>query len=310
MTMRIKRKQSLFMSLWLIQTVVFASATVLISPNPLSFKKNGSERQFTLLVTAGTACDLQTDIASSVFNGMVTETTNTCLGQCINSFDATPSCTIGLTPVGGQGPTTLQNMPIITNPNTFNTTFQMAILDIGSLWNQGIVIEISNDGSTGKVAMQTDLSAGIPWGPNQLIGGINETSTAGVNSCDGASDGTCNTFRIFDELTTNNGIPFSTYAGGLCNDFEIDSNGNSPCLGSPCFGEWYLPSRDELNALWALTTFNGGVISGFASDFYWSSTELSVKPQTYAFVRHFGRACTGADVKSRVHRIRCISPFP
>ncbi|NQY67276.1 MAG: DUF1566 domain-containing protein, partial [Flavobacteriales bacterium] len=54
----------------------------------------------------------------------------------------------------------------------------------------------------------------------------------------------------------------SDYAAQICNDLQITTGGVT-------YGDWYLPSKYELNLLYDQRT----VVGGFTSSFYWSSTE-------------------------------------
>lgn len=84
------------------------------------------------------------------------------------------------------------------------------------------------------------------------------------NSCDGNSDGQCNTGNIltfYNQFITNNtegngGSPKFTpsngpttltyYAAGMCSNYTIDSSGNSPCSTGTCYSNWYLPAICEM----------------------------------------------------------------
>ena len=54
----------------------------------------------------------------------------------------------------------------------------------------------------------------------------------------------------------------STYAARICNEYSVT-------VGGVTYGDWYLPSKDELNLLYA----QKNVVGGFAGSSYWSSTE-------------------------------------
>ena len=51
------------------------------------------------------------------------------------------------------------------------------------------------------------------------------------------------------------------------------------------FSDWYLPSQDELNLMYAQKT----IVGGFANTFYWSSTEYN---SSLAWIRNY---VTGTD---------------
>jgi len=126
----------------------------------------------------------------------------------------------------------------------------------------GGIIACLNDGLNNLIAATSDNSTGIEWG--------------GVGAATGAtstSNGAANTSTIVTALGDNGGTP---YAAQLCNDYEIDSQGNTPCeVGNTCYNDWFLPSgqaaTSQLNCLYE----NREVVGGFANAEYWSSTESS-----------------------------------
>jgi len=74
-------------------------------------------------------------------------------------------------------------------------------------------------------------------------------------------------------------------------------NANTYCasLGSG----WRLPSKDELVALYNV---NGSKPSGFATDYYWSSTGDSDN----AFIVYMGNGFVGGNWKARSYYFRCV----
>ncbi|HMT34786.1 MAG TPA: DUF1566 domain-containing protein, partial [Chitinophagaceae bacterium] len=68
------------------------------------------------------------------------------------------------------------------------------------------------------------------------------------------------------------------------------------------YGDWYLPSKYELNLLYAQKT----VVGGFVNDFYWSSTESS---PTNAWAVNFTNGNQGNGSKAFVDYIRAIRSF-
>ena len=85
------------------------------------------------------------------------------------------------------------------------------------------------------------------------------TNTFTMARADGVGGGKTNTAIIIANQGNGDG---TMYAARLCNEYSVTENGVK-------YGDWYLPSREEL----ALLSQQRNVIGGFAEDFYWSSTE-------------------------------------
>ncbi len=101
-----------------------------------------------------------------------------------------------------------------------------------------------SDGWRYLEAAPSDQSSGIQWGGyGTTVGG---TSTA-------TGTGAANTAAIVARLGTG-----SSYAARVCAELVLGG-----------YDDWFLPSRDELNQMYQ----KQGVIGGFASDSYWSSSE-------------------------------------
>lgn len=97
------------------------------------------------------------------------------------------------------------------------------------------------------------------------------------------SDGLTNTNELVTRTDT------SYYAANQCR-----------ALGD----EWYLPSREELNALYA--NKDTGTLAGTFSGTYWSSTERSDN-STQAFRINFDTgAIDSAQKKNHTHKVRCV----
>jgi hypothetical protein len=80
-------------------------------------------------------------------------------------------------------------------------------------------------------------------------------------------------------------VPASTapYAALVAANYSIQDDGTSLCTGAAtetCYGDWYLPSKFELNLLYAQKS----VVGGFADRYYWSSTEYG---SSYAWAPGF-----------------------
>jgi hypothetical protein len=95
-------------------------------------------------------------------------------------------------------------------------------------------------------AAASDQSTGIGWD-----NGIGKRAANVVR--DGVNAGLYNTERIIISQGTG------SYAAQLCANYQGGG-----------YGDWYLPSKVELNLLRQQRT----IVGGFANDKYWSSTEF------------------------------------
>lgn len=150
------------------------------------------------------------------------------------------------------------------------------------------------------IAATADNSTAIEWG------GFGSAIGAGAQS---DTDGASNTAAIVAALGNNGGTP---YAAKLCNDFEVDSQGNSPCqTGNTCYNDWFLPAGNNLTASGQLNCLfaNRVAIGGFASVDYWSSTEYFGNPTLGTWVQNFALGHQDIDNKSDNLRVRCVRAF-
>ncbi|GGI78440.1 Lcl C-terminal domain-containing protein [Legionella impletisoli] len=143
------------------------------------------------------------------------------------------------------------------------------------------------------IASIADNSTGIQWGGNGVI--TNAQST---------TNGAANTTTIIATVGNNGGIP---YAAQLCNNFEVDSRGNTPCqAGNICYNDWFLPAKDQLNCLF----INKDLIGGFSMGDYWSSTEFFPEGSEFnAWSQSFNNGSVGGNSKNDTWRVRCVRAF-
>ena len=146
-------------------------------------------------------------------------------------------------------------------------------------------------GLNNLIAATADNSSNIQWG--------------GLGTATGASaqsniDGAANTATIVAALGPG------VYAAQLCSDYEVDSQGNTPCqAGNACYNDWFLPSKDQLNQLY----LNRAAVGGFASATYWASTEFSANPTVDGWAQVFSSGVQGGDTKNVTHSVRCVRAF-
>lgn len=137
-----------------------------------------------------------------------------------------------------------------------------------------------------------DLSKGISWGgQGQVIGPAAQSDT----------DGAANTLAIVNALGVT-----SEYAARLCQDYEIDSKGFSPCRKeNTCYDDWFLPAKNQLNCVFD----HKDAIGGFAKDRYWTSTEFSGYPAYSAWDKYFSNEKEPSRSDYDSNRVRCVRTF-
>lgn len=148
---------------------------------------------------------------------------------------------------------------------------------IGESYGGGIVFWVDETGEHGLIAATTDQSTGIQWYNGSY------TTTNAVR--DGVNAGQYNTERII----TNQGT--GDYAAQLCANYQ---GGN--------YGDWYLPSKYELNLMY----FQSATIGGFASGSYWSSTE---NVSIHAWYSLFLNGASNPGDKYIALRVRAVRAF-
>jgi len=162
----------------------------------------------------------------------------------------------------------------------------------------GGTIACLNQGNN-LIAAVADNSTGIEWGAYETL--TNATSN---------TDGATNTATIVSVLGTNGGV---AYAAQLCDNYEVDSQGNTPCeSGNACYSDWFLPASNnlgpsgQLNCLYINRTAIGGFVS--SNPFYWSSTEDT--PAT-AWSRDLSSGQQYDDIAKDTpnFRVRCVRAF-
>ncbi|HFF3078666.1 TPA: IPT/TIG domain-containing protein [Legionella pneumophila] len=164
----------------------------------------------------------------------------------------------------------------------------------------GGTIACLSGGLNNLIAATADNSTAIEWG------GFGTAIGAGAQS---DTDGASNTAAIVAALGNNGDTP---YAAQLCNDFEVDSQGNTPCqAGNACYNDWFLPAGNNLTASGQLNCLftNRVAIGGIANVNYWSSTEFSGIPTLLAWVQNFDNGFQFGDDKSFNLRVRCVRAF-
>ena len=151
---------------------------------------------------------------------------------------------------------------------------------LGETYGGGIVFYVYDGGKHGLIAATVDQGTGVRW---------NLADAEAINvTRDGINSGALNTERIIAQQSLGN------YAAQLCANY----NGGG-------FGDWYLPSKNELNLL---NIQKALFVGGFSTD-YWSSTEFS---NTIAWAQYFPSGYQYNDApatKNATKAVRAIRAF-
>ncbi|KTD53247.1 protein with a bacterial immunoglobulin-like domain protein [Legionella santicrucis] len=151
-----------------------------------------------------------------------------------------------------------------------------------------------NDGLQNLIAASANNSYDMGWGSTKI-------RTFATSSRDGQR----NTKKIISALGNNEDTP---YAAQLCDDYEVDSEGNSPCKTGTCYSNWFLPAENQLYCLYD----NAPWIAQFPQGDYWSSTEVADDKMSTAFamlmISHAAGSAT-SYFKDNLESIRCVSIF-
>lgn len=152
---------------------------------------------------------------------------------------------------------------------------------------QGGKIACLGGGLNNLVAASADNSSGLTWGG---VGTITRASSA--------ANGSSNTQTIVGVLGAS-----TAYAAGLCDAYEIDSAGNTPCqIGNTCYNDWFLPATNQLSCVLG----NKNAVGGFNQVFYWSSREFSSQPNFSAWFGSTYDGSINAGNKADPLAVRCV----
>ena len=170
---------------------------------------------------------------------------------------------------------------IITGAGTVATPYVISdsVHKIGDTYGGGIVFYVYDNGRHGLIAATADQSTGVVWTTAAYQSTVSNAVRDGVNG------GQTNTERIIIQAGAG------SYAAQLCANYQ---GGN--------YGDWYLPSKYELNLLY----LQNAVVGGFASSYYWSSTEGS---SNYAWYQYFANGNQVNHGKSNTFYVRAVRAF-
>ena len=155
---------------------------------------------------------------------------------------------------------------------------------IGDMAHGGLIFYIDESGEHGLVADTTDLSTGIRW----YAGTSGNTRARG----DGPFAGEMNTAVIMSSLVAI-GDDQGSYAARMC--AELQKGG---------YGDWYLPSKDELNLMYI--NLHVSMLGGFSSEPYWSSTDII---SSFAWAQNFDDNEQFSLNKGSNSRVRAVRAY-
>jgi hypothetical protein len=191
----------------------------------------------------------------------------------------------------------LNNIKAAVNDNNTRISLTYAIGDIGPAG--GFVFYVTDDGLHGLEAAPEDIGGNanatlVVWGCyDTLLSGMNET---------GVGSGAHNTSQ---------------------RDLCIDAPTAAKAAAAYQFNgytDWFLPSKDELNLMWVNladtdnndTNSGVGLIAGnpggFASNYYWSSSQSG---SIFGWVSNLGNGYQSSDglLKNDALRVRAVRAF-
>jgi hypothetical protein len=159
--------------------------------------------------------------------------------------------------------------------------------ELGGYYQGGIVFYILVSGDPGYdantqhglIAATSDQSTGIRWfnGSNTVTGARGTAIGTGLSNT--------------DTIIARQGATATSYAAGLARAYTGGG-----------YTDWYLPSKDELNKLY----LNRVLVGGFASDFYWSSTESDA---FNAQIQNFSNNMQSGYFKLNTFYVRAVRAF-
>jgi hypothetical protein len=155
---------------------------------------------------------------------------------------------------------------------------------IGESYGGGIVFYVYDGGQHGLIAATADQSTAIRW----YGGTYTNTRARG----DGIGAGLKNTAII---IANQGSVDGAAFAATVCNEYSVTVAGTT-------YGDWYLPSKYELNLLYLQKT----VVGGFATYGYWSSTE---NDSGNAWVQDFYFGFQYYDTKYNSLYVRAVRAF-
>lgn len=176
----------------------------------------------------------------------------------------------------------------------------MTLHQIGELYQGGIVFWVDDTRQHGLIVAKIDAHQGFGM---QWQNGESGDKITNARS-DGLYAGAYNTHLIVSQQTIDD--QEGSFAALSARNFSVLPDGTSPCIpDASCYGNWYLPSLNELQVIRANLYTKG--LGDFSEGFYWTSTEVNVN-QAFSVNWVTGES-TRTDKASTEPKIRPIHAF-
>jgi hypothetical protein len=243
-----------------------------------------------LTVTNPISGSITGNAATATLAGNISATTNTTLTSLSNLAtvgtitNGVWSGTAVAVEKGGTGLTAAGTSGQVLTSTGSGTLTWTGTHYIGESYGGGKVFYVYDNGKHGLIAATSDQSTGIRW-----HGGSNTSTRA---RGDGVGAGLKNTAII---IANQGAVDGNALAATLCNEYSVTVDGVK-------YGDWYLPSKHELNLLYLQKT----VVGSFANNYYWSSTEVE---SNVAFEQSFFNGDQTVAPKGYANLVRAIRAF-
>jgi hypothetical protein len=202
--------------------------------------------------------------ATAIYAGNITATSNTTLTSLPN-LNTVGTITAGVWSAttidvahGGTGLSTAGLPGQVLTTSATGTLTWTGTHFIGESYGGGIVFYVYDNAKHGLIAATSDQILNTRW-----YGGSNTNTRA---RADGVGAGFKNTSIIIavQSGTYTPAYDGAEFAAAVCNEYSVTINGVT-------YGDWYLPSKHELNLLFLQRAIVGNFPN--VSGSYWSSTE-------------------------------------
>ena len=190
-------------------------------------------------------------------------------------------------------------MTVYADPDSINATVPSVSYSVGDTGPAGGIVFYASDTpficGVNLTKTCTYLESSPSSNPDVLRvwstnANSNQSSTVSGARADAIGAGLRNTVSITAQTGNVSAFSAAVYAS------EYNQGG---------FSDWFLPSKDELNALYT----SRASVGGFTNYYYWSSSEAIETHGSGAWYQHFDTGVQGYNSKHYTVFIRCVRAF-